>query len=273
MYCDVNGINSIYNQLFSNAEEVLITDKKSRELAGKVELPYILQGFFGTNLSGEYTRDYGTEKSTRVTITIEDKIRSILDYLKYDTSKKIDMWSDNGRLVAGYATIIDYERFSERISELFKSSKEVAYSNFESFLDSIRYDPEFESLWLEFIEFARNAGVFENRGTLLKIMDGFAPENRDKGTILKSIAVDLKYPVILHYSTNKLLLSHSDAANASLICSRPKTCILGILQKADVNLYTIKPLAMWHDISYERNTRLIDGALDYLHLKRDDFLW
>ena len=82
IYCDVKGIDSIYSQMFSNTEEITITDKRSKELSGKAELPNILQGFWGANISGEYSRDRSTERSSKVTISIEDKVCAIMRSLK-----------------------------------------------------------------------------------------------------------------------------------------------------------------------------------------------
>ena len=82
--------------------------------------------------------------------------------------------------------------------------------------------------------------------------------------VIKSIAVDLKYPIFLHYSTKKLLISNSEKENVGMIYRLPKIGILGIQSKADTNIYTLKPLAIWHNISYEGYSDFIDRASDFL---------
>ena len=263
-YCDVNGINSIYSQLFGNTEEISIKDSKKRELSGSVGLPYILQGFLKTNLSGEYSRDWSTEQSSKVTITIEDKVRSILRGFKDDESKKIDRWSDTECLVAGHATIVNYQRWTNRITDFFRSYADIKYPDFESFLKDIRYNPEFERMWSEFTNYTCDNVDFSRQRLPIR------PFLAQDGSVIKCIAVDLKYPVLVHYSSDKLLISASEHENWGLVEGLPQTGILGILRKADTNLYTIKPLAMWHDLSYEAHPSFMDTTSRFLERKKSE---
>lgn len=254
-YCDAQGINSIYSQLFPNAQEITITDKKSSGFTGTAGLPYILQGFIGTNITGEISRDWDTEKSSKVTISIEDKVRSILQNIKHDGL--IDEWHDKPSLVAGYATIIDYETFVKRVENIFAIDS-IKYTDYVSFFEDNRYDSQFEDIWKMFIEYACKCNIFHNYGSYFKLQRDIGR----KGIIMKSIAVDLRYPVILNYSAEKLLLSNSHLENANLLAELPSTGILGILGKVGPGLYTLKPLAMWHDLSYTSYSDFIDRAAE-----------
>lgn len=261
----VSGINSIYSQLFGNTEEISIKDSKNRKLSGSLELPYILQGFLQHNFSGEYSRDWSAERSSKVTITIEDKVRSILSVFKDDESKKIDRWSDRGCLVAGHATVVNYEMFSSRITDFFRSYDAINYPDFESFLRDIRYDPGFPSMWSEFTEFVCNNDRFSFMG--IYAVAALYPKTRP----IKCIAVDLKYPVIIHFSKEKLLISNSENESISMLNKMPYLGILGILRKADTNLYTIKPLAMWQDLSFEEHSDYIKGASHFIKRKESTY--
>lgn len=262
IYCDEEGINSIYSQLFPNTEEISVTRVKSRELSGSFALPYVIKNFFSTDLSGEYTSDVRNEQSSKVTITIEDKVRSIIKRLGGDETKKLDVWPEQSCFIVGNATIIEYDALEKRVNNLFEQRKS-RYSNFESFIEAIRSSTEFEREWSEFSGIASYYGLFDSVGCMMKVLADsparFIDIDINRSKVIKCMAVDLRYPVILSFSTNKILISHSEFENAIMMDKLPETGILGILNKADRNLYTLKPLAMWHDIAFKDYSKHFRG--------------
>ena len=254
IYCDTQGINSIFSQYFPNTQEITITEKKSNGVSGSVGIiPYILQGFFGTNITGEVSRDRTTEHSSKVTLSIEDKIRCILG--KIGIMDRIDEWPKEKGLVAGHATIIKYDVFVKLVDDLFKYYK---YSNFEEYLKD-NHNPEFQNTWRKAMYLAKYQKRFNSTGRK-SIETQMVLGSTSNTQVIKDIAVDLKYPVTLDYSSEKLLVSNSALENARMLINLPETGILGILTKADTNIYTLKPLAMWHDLSYSLHSNFIDRA-------------
>ena len=252
-YYDIDGINSIYSQLlsnkqdtnslyaqlFSNKQETTANRKKPGELLGISENLYLLQGFIEQS---DIVENPGGCYKVQSFLHVEDKVHAILRHLKINELQKLDEWSDTPCLVAGYATFIEYDYLANKITEVFESG-EFKYSDFESFLDDIRFNPEFESMWKQFIDYIREKGVF------LNYLFESRPSSKSRMGVKKCIAVDLRYPVILQYSYFNYRLSASDEESIRLLEIPPKTCVLGILRKASTNFFTLKPIIMWYEFS------------------------
>lgn len=259
LYCDEKTVNSDYAQILSNIEEITLTNEKSSKIAGSAGLKYILNNIFSADISGEYSNESSTKQSVKVGITLEDKITSILNHIGPGDSRKIDTWPDEPRLVVGHAIFIYEEEFKSKVDLLIKSNNEEYkdYKSYESFIRDISHKSDFESKWLQFRHFVSRECRFSRKGIYGKL----ARTDLTKPNTINDIAINLRYPVILNYSTDKLWISNSVMESIGMLDRIPKTSILGVMQKAKLNEYSIKPLVMWHDIQYGVHKEFIDRAL------------
>lgn len=248
LYCDKETVNSDYAQILSNIEEITLTNGRSSKISGSAGLEYAFDKIFGTNISGEYSNESSTKQSVKVGITLEDKITSILNHIGPGDSRKIDTWPDEPRLVVGYAILINEEEFKYKVDDKIKSNNEEYkdYNSYESFIRDIRHKPDFESRWLRFRYFVSRECRFSRKG----LFNLPSYDRLSIPTIIKDIAINLRYPVTLIYSSNKLRISGSQTIFIGLSEKIPKIGILGVMQKNKQNEYSIKPLVMWQDVNF-----------------------
>lgn len=240
IYADAKEIASMYSQLFDDITEISTTVSKENkaEIEADIKIPNILQGFLPGNFSGDYERDCNHIISAQSYISIEKKIMALLEHV---SSGEDDIIHNIGNdlLVVGRIKAMKYDQFLLKADELLQDVS----LKFESFYETYCEESNFSSLWKDLVKKVMQSETYKMPFNMFDVVDHKSPK------IKKIIILDADYPIIVSFSSNKLLISASDMESASKIALAENLSVLGLMRQVRKGFYTIKPVAMWEFLS------------------------
>lgn len=248
IYADKDKIFEIYNQLFANIKEFDTNSEENKVcgLKAEIDLPNILQGFLPFNFSGEMGRDCTNTFSAKIEVSIEEKIMSLISIAKGNEAEPVETWSPKGTLVVGSAKILQYDYFERKIKKFLKKDK---CKKFIKYVDKNGQKRTFDKKWNRLILENDLCNCKGNGMPAISFLNGISEK---RTTTEKFIAVNWKYPTIIDFSLNKMLISASSLANANFFAHTTDIGILGIIRNCLPGLYRIKPIAMWEVIELDK---------------------
>lgn len=247
-YCDVENINSLFNQLSPSINTITKSAGAETDLSLSMSsgLPMVLQGFRSINASGEFERDLVGGTTEEIAITIEDKINFLLRYYEYSNDQTFDTWGSSLYIGTGNFYMVSYKLFCDHFERLHQEEI-ISWDTFGQFIEETSSDDHFANIWNDITKL-----MYPCKGDVAKD-NHYGLQWLDADHINRFIAVYLQYPLLISFSSSKLLLSTSSAYFTSLM-DDVSTGALGYITHND-GLYIMKPLALWHDIDYINNDR------------------
>lgn len=234
IYADAKEISSMYSQIFDDITEINTTVSKENKAEIKAEIPNILQGFLPGNLSGEYERDYSSIVSAQSHISIEKKVMSLLESAALNENNVITECKDK-LLVVGLIETMRYDQFLEQVDWRLKKR---GYKGFKGFYKKNCKSDNFSELWKKLVDKITSNKC---RGIPFSILKASAA----KPEIERLIVLNAKYPILISFSYDKVLLSASTMAMSTRFSCAENMSILGLMKQVGTGFYTIKPFAMW----------------------------
>lgn len=247
IYADKDRIFEMYNQLFVNITEIETNteESKAHDLKAEVDLPNILQGFLSFNFSGEVGRDRTHTFSTKIEISIEEKVMSLISVAMGNETEPLGIWNKEEKLIVGYAKVLQYDYFEREIK---RSLKKAGCKNFMKFVNRDGKKEKFDKKWKQLI-LENGLCDYDYNGT--NIISFMRDISQKEPVTQKFIIVDWKYPTLIDFSLNKVLISASDMVNAGFFALATNIGILGVMRQSLSGLYRIKPIAMWRVVELD----------------------
>ena len=249
IYADVEGINSLYGQLFQNIKCINYSTIIQTQSSAKAEisLPSILKGFIGSNVTGQTANDNKSGTSYDVEIPLEKKIDMIISKALGSENSPIDLNIDsNEALMIGYTIAVTPEHLEKLINSELQSNR---IDSLDVLFMPSTPDNRFRNIWNTICDNHKDEliGWHDNGLSILDLMyDPYHNPYKDE----QLIVLNSSYPIFLFFSYGKVLFSHSELRSSVFFAGSAEQNVLGYLYKKNSRLYTFKPLSMW---------RIIDG--------------
>ena len=96
-----------------------------------------------------------------------------------------------------------------------------------------------------------------NGTSVLSVMESWTYKN-EKCT--NFVVTDNEVPILMKISNKKITLTHSSLFSSGLFAITKEFHVLGILENVNGN-YTLKPFALWNNMSNEKSEALLNGCI------------